>query len=178
MEKLLPGFVEISLSLSDQQIQEISEKLAKERQKYKEDYIDDKPSKIQARRIDNITGYVGRFFGSFNDQQQAMLVAWEENLVPYEAALLVQQKTLEENFLQSLRNGASKEDIELALRALMFYRSDDWEPELRKAIQANKYASYALMAKLFMSRTQKQKDKTNQKLDGYIEDLRALQNKD
>lgn len=175
MAKLLPGFVEISESLSPEQITELKNNLEKERQKYREEYIDDKVEKIQKRRIDNISSYVGRFFGSFNSEQKALLQEWTQNLVPYEEAMLAQQRTLEENFVHSLRNPSAPKEIETALRAMMFYRSDDWDPELRTAIQANKALTYKMFSALFMSRNEKQQQRTTQKINAYIEDLSALQ---
>ena len=176
MAELLPGFVEIATTLDQEQIRELRQNLEKERQKYRDDYIDDKPENIQERRIDNIGNTVGRFFGSFNDEQKSRLKNWEQNLVSYESALLVQQEKLEENFLKSLETPNEPEKIEAAIRAMMIYRSDDWEPDLRNAIQQNKKLTYNMLAELFMSRTDKQKARTSKKIDGYVADLVALQN--
>lgn len=177
LAKLMPGLTEVAISLDEKQIQEVVEQLEKEREEYREDYIEDSEEKIQKRRIQDLTRYIGGFFGSFTDEQEAILKNWEENLIPHEKLMLSQQLQWQEAFLEAMQDRADFDQLQRKLHALLLFRTDNWDPELQKALDVNQEQTFKMLATLFNSQTPKQKKKLENKFDQYIKDLRILASK-
>jgi len=171
---LVPGLTQIASSLSDEQIEEVVENLVNERDEYREDYIDDDDVKIQKRRINDLTRYVGGFFGAFTEEQEALLKNWESNLVPHEQLMMTQQIIWQNEFIDAMNYQDDLAELQKRIHALMLVRTDNWDPELQRVLDINQRATFDMLATLFNSQTPKQRKKLEKKFDQYINDLTIL----
>jgi len=171
---LVPGLTQVAMGLNNEQIEEVVKNLEKERVEYREDYIDATDKKIQKRRINDITRYIGGFFGSFTDEQKQALIKWETNLVPHEELMIKQQEIWQQEFLNAMTFQDSQAELQTRIQALMLVRTDNWDPELQRVLDLNQRATFEMLAELFNSQTPKQRKKLERKFDQYINDFTIL----
>lgn len=177
MNQLLPDIAHIAATLNEEQIQEVVQNLEKDRAEYQEDYIDAKPKDVQKRRIRDITRYIGGFFGKFTEEQEARLTSWEDSLEKHEVLMMSQQQDWEADFLAAMQYQNNLPVLQDKLRALMLYRTDNWDEELQRKLDINQDLTFEMLADLFNSQTPKQEKKMERKFDQYIEDLKQLARK-
>jgi len=128
----------------------------------------------QIRRINDITRYIGGFFGSFTDEQKQALIKWETNLVPHEELMIKQQEIWQQEFLNAMTFQDSQAELQTRIQALMLVRTDNWDPELQRVLDLNQRATFEMLAELFNSQTPKQRKKLERKFDQYINDFTIL----
>ncbi|WP_370979761.1 DUF6279 family lipoprotein [Agaribacterium sp. ZY112] len=174
MMKLLPEITEIANSLNDKQVEEVVERLTKERKEYKEDYIDASRSELKKRRLRDMKRYFDPFFGRFTKTQKKLFDDWEAQLEPYEELMPVQQLNWQKDFLHAMTFRGQPEKLQAELKQLMLYRTDNWDSELQRRLDYNQDITFEMLAKLFNSRNEKQKARLAKKFDQYAEDLREL----
>lgn len=174
MTQILPSVTSVAATLNEAQIQQVTEKLKKDREEYRRDYIEAPDKKIQKRRIRDLTRYIGGFFGKFNKEQKQRLIAWEESLSAHEELMIDQQKQWEVDFLTAMKFQSDKVELQQRLRNLMLYRTDNWEPELQRRLDRNQSQTFEMLAELFNSQSEKQRQKMEKKFDSYIGDLNDL----
>ncbi|WP_096087399.1 DUF6279 family lipoprotein [Agaribacterium haliotis] len=174
MLRLLPGLTDVAMGLSDEQVNEVVEKLTKERKEYKEDYVDDSPEDISKRRLRDLKRYFEPFFGRFSKEQKQLFADWEAELEPYESYMLVQQLNWQKAFLQAMSLRSDRDALQASLKQLMLYRTDNWDAELQRRLDYNQEMTFEMLAKLFNSRSEKQRQRLARKFDQYAKDLREL----
>ena len=172
--KLIPAIVDIASTFSDEQVEELLAQLAKEREEYKEDYVDAGRDKVAKKHIKDMRGYAKQFFGRLTDEQEAMIEQWAQNVVPYEHYSLQQQEISAQTLAKGLAHRQDKVALEQTIRELMFYRSDDWIPEYEAITDQNQVLTYNMLAELYNSQTDRQRKKTIKKLRNYQEDFLEL----
>lgn len=171
---LMPTFVELAFSLSDDQIIELDRNLEKKRKKYTKQYVKVKKDKLYKKRINDLCKYMDPFFGRYTTQQKEWLEIWAQQLIDYEERMVTQQENWSKNLLSALKNRTTKPALHAQLKEIVLYRTDNWEPELNAILDKNQAATYNLVATLVKSQTPKQRDKMNKKLDSYISDFQHL----
>ena len=173
-DKILPSVTDVAATLSEDQIQQVLEKLKDDREEYRKDYIDADDEKIQKRRIRDLTRYIGGFFGRFTEEQKQRLIDWEDSLEPHEEFMIKQQIKWQAEFIEAMTFQDQPTELQARLRNLILYRTDNWDTELQRRLDVNQTLTFVMLADLFNSQTAKQKQKMERKFDQYIDDLRAL----
>lgn len=171
---LLPTAVEIVSDFSDEQVEEVLEKFAKDRKDYDKKYISTSMDKVVKARQNELKDRIGPMFGRFNDQQQQWIDEWSTGMEYYEPLMLKQQEDWADMLAQVLQKREDKKLLDASLRKLMFYRSDDWDKELEKQIDINQTLTLKMMAKIMNSLEPKQRERFNKKLDKYVEIFQEL----
>lgn len=169
MQELLPGLVEILSTLSDEQVNELLENLAKESEKYEEDYVDISAKKQRKLRIDEIRDYVDRFLGRPSSEQKQSLDDWADSMKDYEALMLKQKKQWEADVAAAMEVRHDKALLANKLASLVVYRTDNWDAELEAVLDHNQTLTFDMFAFLFNSRDEDQREKTRKKIQNYIE---------
>lgn len=169
MAYLMPTAVSIISSFSDAQAQQMLEKLEKDREDYHKKYLSGDMQDLAEARINELKDKIGPFFGRFTDQQKEWVDDWARDMEFYEPLMLKQQEDWAHTLEEVLNRRHDKAFLAASLRKLMFYRSDDWHPELERMIDVNQALSLEMGAKFMNHLTPKQREKMNKKLDKYIE---------
>lgn len=170
----MPTLVDLAFSLSHDQIIELDRNLEKKRKKYTKQYVNIKNNKLYKKRIDDLCKYMDPFFGRYTSQQKEWLELWARQLIDYEERMVTQQENWSANLLSALKNRTTKPELHAQLKEIVLYRTDNWEPELNTILDKNQAATYALVATLVKSQTEKQRNKMNKKLDKYVRDFQHL----
>lgn len=174
MEKVLPDVQRIASTLTERQVQEILEKVAEEREEYIDEHIEVSDKKRQKKRYKDFMKQADRWFGRLGSEQKAQVEKWSESLLPYEELNAQQQLIWQQQLKDLLAQREQPEKLEKGLRELMFYRTDNWLPELEKVLDRNQEITYEVVAKLINGLTPKQKRHFQEKLHDYAKTCREL----
>lgn len=173
-EYLKPSIAELISSFDEKQSQQLLENFAKDRKKYHKKYVATKIERLYKKRADELTDNISPFFGKLTEEQKQWINAWSKNLQPYEALSLKQQETWGEHLKEALALRKDREALLEKLDQVMFYRTDDWDPELERILDHNQEITYSLLANLVNNQTPKQREKMFRKLNKYRTDFEAL----
>lgn len=168
IEKVLPDAVEVLSMLSDKQVSELLGSVAEEREEYKDDYVDLTQQKRQSKYAKEFIKHTQDWLGPLSKSQKKQVDVWSTELEPFEQLNFQQQKIWEEKLAEILANRAYKTVLLRGLQGLAFHRTDDWQPELEKILDRNQEITYTLIAKLLNDMSDRQRERMNRKLDGYI----------
>lgn len=174
VNKIKPEIVGLMSTFTEDQVTEVMKNLAETREKYRKKYIDISDKKRYNKRRDEIYDRLGPFFGSFSAEQKQWIEAWSRQLEPYEALTSQQQSLWADAVKAALDQRKNPAELSKQLDQIMFYRTDDWDPELEKILDKNQQLTYELIAKLLDSQSEKQRAKLLHKLTSYREDFLAL----
>lgn len=174
VNKIKPEIVGLISTFTEEQVAEVMKNLAETREKYRKKYIDISDEKRYNKRRDEIYDRLGPFFGSFSTEQKQWIEAWARQLEPYEVLTNQQQSLWADAVKAALEQRKDPAELSRHLDQIMFYRTDDWDPELEKILDKNQQLTYTLIAKLLTSQSEKQRAKLLHKLAGYREDFLTL----
>lgn len=177
VKQIKPDLVTLIASFDEKQVAEVMERFEKERDKYQKKHIDISEKKLLKRRKNELTDYLGPFFGHFTSEQKQWIDEWAHNLEPYEALTLKQQELWAIELKEALNARKNEEELSKRLDGIMLYRTDDWDPKLEEILDKNQDLTYNLIAKLLNNRTEKQRTRFVRKLSAYRDDLNELSSK-
>jgi hypothetical protein len=168
VDYLMPGVVEIIGTFNEDQVAEILKNLKEKGDDFYDKRVDTSAKKIQKLRIKDFNQHLEGFFGSYSDEQELEIKLWAKNLQPYEALMLKQKRTWEQDIAKALTKRNNPKELTRELKSLVMYRTDEWDADLQKVLDENQVKSYGLLANLANSRSERQKTKSNEKFDRYI----------
>ncbi len=174
---LKPTIIDLIASFSDQQVEEFMRNLEKKRKKYYRKYVDITQAKRRKKRQHELQDYIGPFFGRLSPQQELWVQEWLDNLQPYEGLTYEQQSLWAAKLQAAFALRSDRALLAAKLDELIFYRTDDWDPELQAILDHNQTISYQLIAQLVNSLSTKQRKKMFAKLRNYQRDFMELADK-
>lgn len=174
VDQLLPLFIQLAGSLSDEQVEELMENLAEKREEYKKDHVTASREKIIEERINDLKDHLSPHFGRLTDEQTQWLEKWATSLLPFEEVTLKQQEIWAEDVKTLLENRQDEALLKRELRKLIVTNTDDWPEDAQAIFDKNQELTYDFLARLINNLTPKQKKKMNRKFDNYIQDLYDL----
>lgn len=174
MEKFLPIITDLVHSFSQEQCDEALEKIAEKKQEYREEYVEVSEKELFKQRRTDLTDELGPFFGRFTDEQKLAIDEWAKALTPYESLAEKQYDAWADMFAAAFAERDDKAALQEKLRAIVLYRTDEWDPELEKILDENQALTYNLIADLVNTQNDKQREKFVKKLKGFQEDFHEL----
>lgn len=165
---ILPDISRVLRTLSDQQVSELLASLTEEREEYVEEHIEISEKKRLKKRQKDLEKHLTRWLGKLTRQQKQRLNTWSEIIEPYEQLSAKQQSLLQTQIAKVLAQRANEDALQNGLKEMMFYRTDNWDPELAAVLDRNQVRTYQLIAAVLNSRTEKQHAKLSSELDKYI----------
>lgn len=168
LTRMLPDISRVLRTLSDQQVSELLDSLTEEREEYVEEHIDISEKKRLKKRQKDLEKHLTRWLGKLTRQQKQRLNTWSEIIEPYEQLSAKQQILLQTQIAEVLAQRANEDALQSGLKEMMFYRTDNWDPELAAVLGRNQVRTYQLIAAILNSRTEKQHAKLGTELSKYI----------
>ncbi len=172
--QVLPVAAEVIAGLDDEQIAGMLDNIAEERQEYVEEYVEPDMAERRKKNINELKDNLKLFIGRLTSKQEDWVEDWSKQLLPYAELSAAQQLLWQEHLNKYLIMRQNKALLEEGLNDLMLYRTDNWHPELEKAMDANQALTYDLLARILNNLTPKQEQHLFQRLQGFIDDFRAL----
>lgn len=169
LEYVLPDAVAVLNQLSQAQTEELLRNIAEEREEYVEEYVDISTKEQWQKRYDKFNKHFKDWLGKRNKKQIKQIKAWVKSIEPYAAQTAKQQEVWEQQIAKVLAQRDDKEALEKGLRTLMFYRTDNWDKELKGIMDRNQERTYSLIADLLNNMSDKQRQHLNKKIDDFVQ---------
>jgi len=169
VDKVLPDATEVLAMLSDEQVKELLHSVAEERDEYKDDYVDLSRSKLEKKYVKEFSKHAEEWLGNLTKEQKTKVTTWALQLKPFETLNLEQQKIWENDLAKILANRQDKAALLKGMKNLMFHRTDNWQPELKKILDHNQALTYELIAELVNGMETKQRERMNERIREYIQ---------
>lgn len=177
LEQAIPDLAKLMAQLNDKQAKELMENVAEERDEYVEKYVDVTHKEQVKLRYEDFMDYFKPHVGSVSKAQKKIIKAWAGSMKPYEALNVQQQLRWEGDLKHTLENRDKPDVLDRGLRKLMFYRTDDWIPELEANLDYNQTLTYQMIEQLLLGLSEKQKKHLLEELRDYAKTCRELSKK-
>ncbi len=174
LNRLMPDIVRILATLSDAQVEELMKNLEVERQEFIDEYVDISPSKQVKKRADDLQKHLTRWAGSLTREQKSWVQEWAQAMTDYEEPTAVQQKQILDRVATLLAARADTRRLHKGLGEVLFYRTDNWDPDIQKLYDHNQALTYNLIARVLNSLSERQKARFHKRIDNYIHDFQKL----
>ncbi len=171
--RLLEPGTALLAGLSDAQVKQFVESLVRELDSYREDYLDLSPAKIRKQRIKRMTKILVPWIGRLNKQQRGFVREWANNLTPSRQLSFAERQRWHREFTRLLQE-RHRDDAQARVQRLFLHAEEDWSPEYRQTVVANQAHTFALLAQINNSLTEKQRQRRDRALQNYIDDFIAL----
>lgn len=174
LQHALPELSLLAAQLDDEQVQELLDKVADKRLEFVEEYVDISLEKQAKKRYKDFVEHFKPWVGSLNKQQKQRIRTWARAIKPYEALHVQQQLRWEALLKDTLAQRADLPTLQAGLSQLMFYRTDDWIPELEAILDINQALTYEMVEQLLRGLSTKQHQHMLDKLRDYAKTCREL----
>lgn len=139
--QIFPSIFPIATALSDKQVDEFMQGLAKRHQKYADKYADLNESETRAKYEERIIDRMEQWLGSLTADQEQLAGQWAKALQITTYDWIAFQKT-QRNEIQSLLNQRHNQtDFNQRLQKLLFSQEESYSPVLKAKLNYNEQAS-------------------------------------
>ena len=174
MDRMLNDLIDLLETASDEQIEQLFQRLEQDNKEYRREYIEVSADKQKKQRYKEVIKYAERWTGRLSDEQVKQIGEWVvqfELMGPeIEAARLAWQ----DEFRRVLALRSDRKRYETAFKKLIsnpdFGRSD----ELKRKLAYNSELAVKLYLQLDRTLTQRQREHMVKKLRNYADDFQLL----
>lgn len=154
--QIFPSIFPIATALSDKQVDEFMQGLAKRHQKYADKYADLNESETRAKYEERIIDRMEQWLGSLTADQEQFAGQWAKALQITTYDWIEFQKT-QRNEIQSLLNQRHNQtDFNQRLQNLLFSQEESYSPVLKAKLNYNEQASNEYILSIVHLSTPKQ----------------------
>ncbi|PNI05829.1 hypothetical protein C1N32_06980 [Vibrio diazotrophicus] len=154
--QIFPSIFPIATALSDKQVDEFMQGLAKRHQKYADKYADLNESETRAKYEERIIDRMEQWLGSLTADQEQLAGQWAKALQITTYDWIAFQKT-QRNEIQSLLNQRHNQtDFNQRLQKLLFSQEESYSPVLKAKLNYNEQASNEYILSIVHLSTPKQ----------------------
>lgn len=171
--EITPSAIELLRGLDDQQVREMNEAFAKDRQTRLEAYL--KPTLEQqiTQRSERMTKRLTTWLGPLNAGQQQRVVAWSTSLGPQNRQWIDNRAHWQKQFSAAVEQRKSNE-FPQRIEQLLVNRESLWTPAYRQAFSQTEVAARNLFVDVMAQSTPAQRQHLVKKIEGVRGDLNAL----
>lgn len=171
--EITPSAIELLRGLDDEQVKEMNEAFAKDRQKRLNAYL--KPTLEQQikQRSERMIKRLTTWLGPLNASQQQRVVAWSTSLGPQNRQWIDNRAHWQKQFSAAVEQRQSSE-FPQRIEQLLVNRESLWTPAYRQAFSQTELAARRLFVDVMAQSTPAQRQYLVQKIEGVRSDLNAL----
>ncbi len=158
-------------TLSDEQIQQVMQKLDEQSQEYQEKYLAVSKQQRIEDRADDMENFVSGIVGKLTEEQKQLLMQWSSDMTGLAAEGLLQQRFWQQAFAQALAQDRTNPANLDKLAELIFQELQPLNTQHQKAEQTNRQLTEAMLAQLHGTLNDKQRTKLQKRLNHYQRDF-------
>jgi rubrerythrin len=173
-EQAAPGYTSLAVTLTDAQVRELLQNLAREDEKQWREYAERTPAERRARREKSLRKNIERFTGpltatqlvmvrEYAAQDRSFMPQWRENRRIWRAVLA-----------DALRDRAATPQFTARMHQLIARPDDLWTPEYRRAVDQGRTAFIDMLVSLDGTLTSRQRTAVQQELLALAREVRSL----
>ncbi len=174
MTGIVPDSEWLLQSLSDKQIQELSENLDELNEEMYEEYSGRTEEERRERRNKSAISAIQRFTGRLTDPQKALVASALQSMTDSSEQWIVYQRQWQRRFTDLVDNPPPGAEFRAQLTVLLVYPRSLHSPEYRAAVEANRAIFNVMMADLLNGLSDQQRARMTESVEGYAEMLTRL----
>ncbi len=174
LDKLLPGVLEMLISLDKEQTRELLDNSVKEEKKYQKEHILASQAERQKTRKTKMLDRLKTWIGTPTAEQVARVGQWTDEL-SYDTEIRLQQgQQTRTRLLALLDERDPPARFQQTARQLILYPEQQWTPQYQQYFEKNKQTTLQFLVDIHQSLTEAQKAKLIKKLTDYQREFLAL----
>ncbi len=168
IREVAPQAVTLLMTLSDEQVNELGENLAKSTDKISKRYSSTDPQKLDRKRIKSVEKMMARFIGKLNSEQKEIVEQWSLRLEDSREPWIQSRKQWAVEFVRALQ-GRQGTAFPGRVYTLMVQPQSLWSEDYTVLVDNNVSHGIDLVLSLQASLTDKQQQRLNDYIDEWIE---------
>lgn len=171
--QVTPDLTELLRGLSDEQVKELRESLARQNKEQREDYL--QPSLVEQidERAERMEERLHPWFGRLHSEQKARVKAWSQQLGDYNQGWLDNNLRWQQAFLIAVQDRHGEQFAE-QMQRLLQQRMSFWEPAYQQRFLAAEAALGELFADLISNADASQRERLQTRLEGARQQINEL----
>ncbi len=166
--------IELMLSLSDDQVDELPARLEQSNEEFVEEELDVDLSEARANWAQSMQDGAKYFIGSLTREQQDFLKAQSLRYQPEQLLWVEYRRRWQAAFLKALAGRSDTNGFDARYRQLVAERKTFWSPEFTAVSASNDALRRDVTLMLLRTATDQQRRRMTERLNGFSEDFRAL----
>ncbi|WLH67106.1 DUF6279 family lipoprotein [Pseudomonas sp. FP2309] len=171
--EITPSAVELLQGLDDEQVQAMSDALAKDLRKRQDDYLKPPLAQQIRERAERMNKRLDSWMGPLSASQQQRVAAWSDALGEQNTEWIGNRAHWQAQFIEAVQQRHSA-DFPQKMQQLLVDRESLWTPEYRAAYARTESAARSLLVDVMAESTEPQRQKLIQKIDKVRNDFQAL----
>ncbi|MCK6187599.1 DUF6279 family lipoprotein [Pseudomonas sp. EYE_354] len=171
--EITPSAVELLQGLDDEQVQAMSDALAKDLRKRQDDYLKPPLAQQIRERAERMNKRLDSWMRPLSASQQQRVMAWSDALGEQNTEWIGNRAHWQAQFIEAVQQRHSA-DFPQKMQQLLVDRESLWTPEYRAAYARTESAARSLLVDVMAESTKPQRQKLTQKIDKVRNDFQAL----
>jgi len=174
LQQIGPDITDILLTASDAQIAELFGNLAKQNQKFKEQYVDRKAGELNINRQKRMLERLSYWVSNVTEEQKAAVSAWSAQLVPIAEDWLRNRELIQTEAHRLLARANTDPESRLSLQELIIYPEHLRPSAYQKKIDINTDLTIRLIMRLDRLLTPEQRAYRQKRIESLAADFDRL----
>lgn len=174
MDRMLNDLIDLLETASDEQIEQLFQRLEQDNKEYRREYIEVSADKQKKQRYKEVIKYAERWTGRLSDEQVKQIGEWVVQFELMGPEIEAARVAWQDEFRRVLALRSDRKVYEAAFKKLIsnpdFGRSD----ELKRKLAYNSELAVKLYLQLDKTLTQRQREHMVKKLRSYADDFQLL----
>ena len=171
--EITPSAIELLQGLDDQQVNEMSDALAKDLRKRQDEYLKPPLAQQIKDRAERMSKRLDAWIGPLSASQQNRVTAWSIALGEQNQAWIGNRARWQAQFIDAVQQRKNA-DFPQKMQQLLVDRESLWTPQYRTAYAQTEAAARSLIVDVMAESTVQQRQKLTQKIDKVRSDFQAL----
>ena len=174
IEKIAPELVDILLTATDEQKQELFENIAKRNEEFKKDYLDLSEEERRRDRIKAIQKNFRRWLGALNDQQKATIEHYASNFIPIHNDRWLFRLRWQNEFRKLMYEDPAKPQVRAGLEKLFVDMQEMYPEDYQNKRRVNVKLIKEMILKMNNTITHEQFDHLFKRIESYADTFDEL----
>jgi hypothetical protein len=171
--EITPSAIELLQGLDDQQVNEMSDALAKDLRKRQDEYLKPPLAQQIKDRAERMSKRLDAWIGPLSASQQNRVTAWSIALGEQNEEWIGNRARWQAQFIDAVQQRKNA-DFPQKMQQLLVDRESLWTPQYRSAYAQTEAAARSLIVDVMAESTVQQRQKLTQKIDKVRSDFQAL----
>jgi hypothetical protein len=172
--KIAPELVDILLTATDEQKQELFENIVKRNKEFKKDYLDLSEEERRRDRIKAIQKNFRRWLGALNDQQKATIEHYASNFIPIHDDRWLFRLRWQNEFRKLMYDDPSKPEVRAGLEKLFVGMQDMYPEDYQNKRRVNVKLIKEMILKMNNTITNEQFEHLFKRIESYADTFEEL----
>ncbi|RLU01736.1 MAG: hypothetical protein D9N11_11495 [Ketobacter sp.] len=174
MDRMLNDLIDLLETASDDQIEQLFQRLEQDNKEYRREYIEVSADKQKKQRYKEVIKYAERWTGRLSAEQVTQIGEWVNQFELMGPEIEAARLAWQDEFRRVLALRSDREAYETAFKKLISNPNFGRSEELKRKLAVNSELAVKLYLELDQTLTQKQRNHMVKKMRSYADDFQLL----